>query len=164
MDRSDGMRRAFLILATGAILTPLIGYVGALAFPKLVIVWLYGVWFAGATGGLKAALVGLIVPGLYGLKWGWPVTCVILPLTAFILPRLGALSPFVFLVIGAAAELAVTYLTIVLGLEFVNPTNLHGFLRAGLLAGAVVGLVFGFVLWRIDHLMQPSRLSQRAGP
>jgi hypothetical protein len=152
--------RLFFLVLIGALLTPLAGYIGALAIPNLIPVWLAGlVLMFGTKTGLNAVLILFIFPALYGAKWIWPVTCVIFPLVGLLLRRSTARTPWLFLAIGCVGGAAIVYalvefrLYLPAGLRvgLFNKINLTTFMLAGSVAGAALGALYGYILWRTDR-------------
>jgi len=134
----------------GALLTPFAGYLGALAIPGMALLWAAGIVVA-LFSAPKGALVLLVLPALAGAKFAWPVTCVVLPLTGLLLRRATAWAVPIGLVVGLTAGMLATYLTMISGLMLVNPKDHLSFAIGGGVAGAVLGAIFGFALWRFDH-------------
>ena len=133
-------QRLCVSLLVGAALTPLAGYVGALAMPALVTVWFWSIVFSLLTMNLKLAALLILVPGLEGTKYVWPITCILLPLTVGVQGRARWWTPLVCLLVGVPGVLFVVYLQ--------NRWDLA--LAAGL-AGAILGLTFGYVIWLVDR-------------
>jgi hypothetical protein len=154
--------RIFFSVAVGVSLTFLAGYVGSLAFPGLVVIWFWSVLISIFVGGAKATLALLIVPSMIGAQFAWPVTCILFPLIALVRQPTTISAVFVLSGCGALLGALVTYAKFVTQLiVFVNPQNHFHFVAASALAGAVLGGVFGFCLWRFD-VAYPTRGTEAA--
>jgi hypothetical protein len=132
----------------GAAITPLGGYFAGLATGSAVVIWFGAMLFAFAADGLKGGLTMLALPAVLGASWGWPVTCIIFPLAGMAV-RGNARTPWLFAAIGVICGAATAYAWIALGLKPLQ-TGLEQYLAAGALAGFVLGVIFGFVLRRVD--------------
>jgi hypothetical protein len=156
MTRS--LLRLLFTMLLGAAVTPLAGYIGSLAFPGLIVAWSLSL-LASIFVGLKVTAALLIVPGIFGAQFAWPVTCVLFPLVGIRWRPATASATFVFSAIGALFGGLSTYVRIASGSLFVNPRDQFEFLAASLIAGAVLGGVFGYSLWRFDR-MYPVRSAE----
>jgi hypothetical protein len=156
MTRS--LLRLLFTMLLGAAVTPLAGYIGSMAFPGLIVAWSLSL-LASIFVGLKVTAALLIVPGIFGAQFAWPVTCVLFPLVGIRWRPATASATFVFSAIGALFGGLSTYVRIASGSLFVNPRDQFEFLAASLIAGAVLGGVFGYSLWRFDR-MYPVRSAE----
>jgi hypothetical protein len=139
-ERRMTSQRLCVSLLLGAALTPLAGYVGALAMPALMTLWFWSIVVSLWAMSLKLAAVLFLLPSLEGAKYAWPVTCILLPLTVGMQSRARWWTPLVCLLVGATGGLLVVYLQ--------NRWNLA---PAAGLAGAILGLTFGYVIWLADR-------------
>lgn len=143
--------RILFSVAVGVSLTFLAGYIGSLAFPWLVVIWLWSLLISIFVGGAEAALALLIVPSVIGAQFAWPLTCILFPLISLV-RQLATIST-VFVLSGCGAFLggSITYVRFVTHLIFyVNPQDHLHYVLASAFTGAVLGAVFGFCLWRFD--------------
>jgi hypothetical protein len=154
------LRFLFTVLL-GAAVTPLAGYVGSLAFPGLIVAWSLSL-FASIVVSLKVTAALLIVPGIFGAQFAWPGTCVLFPLVGLRWRPVTASATFAFSAFGALFGGLSTYVRIASGSFFVNPRNQFEFVAASVIAGAVLGGVFGYSLWRFDR-MYPVRRAEAVG-
>ena len=148
---ANSLSRFLFTMLLGAVLTPLAGYVGSLAFPSLIVVWSLSL-FASVFVGLKVTAALLIVPGMFGAQFAWPVTCFLFPLVGLRLRPATPSAPFAFSTFGALFGGLSTYVLIASGSLFVNPRNQVEFVVASVIAGAVLGGIFGYSLWRYDRI------------
>jgi hypothetical protein len=154
--------RIFFSIAVGISLTFLAGYIGSLAFPGLVVIWFWSLFISIFVGGAKATLALLIVPSMIGAQFAWPVTCILLPLIGLVRQPATISTVFVFSSCGLLLGASTTYVRLVTHLIFyVNPQNHLHFVLASAIAGAVLGGVFGFCLWRFD-VAYPTRRAEAA--
>lgn len=153
--------RFLFTMLLGAAVTPLAGYVGSLAFPGLIVAWSLSL-FASIFVGLKVTAALLIVPGIFGAQFAWPVTCVLFPLVGLRWRPVTASATFAFSAFGALLGGLSTYVRIASGSLFVNPRNQFEFVAASVIAGAVLGGVFGYSLWRFDRVY-PVRRAEAVG-
>jgi hypothetical protein len=143
--------RIFFSVAVGVSLTFLAGYIGSLAFPGLVAIWLWSLLTSAFVGGAKATLALLIVPSMTGAQFAWPVTCILFPLIGLVRQPATISTVFVLSGCGTLLGASITYIRFVTHLIFyVNPQDHLHFVLASAIAGAVLGGVFGFCLWRFD--------------
>ena len=141
----------FFSVAVGVPLTFLAGYVGSLTFPGMALIWLWSLLISIFAGGAKAALALLIVPSIFGAQFAWPVTCILLPLIGLVRQPATISTVFVLSGCGVLLGASITYVRFVTHLIFfVNPQDQPHFVAASAIAGAVLGGVFGFCLWRFD--------------
>jgi hypothetical protein len=149
--------RIFFSLAVGVSLTFLAGYVGSLAFPEVVVVWFWSVLISIFVGDAKSTLALLFVPSMIGAQFAWPVTCILFPLIGLVRQPATISTVFVFSGCGALLGASITYVRFVTHLvDFVTSQNHPHFVLASAIAGAVLGGVFGFCLWRFD-VANPTR-------
>jgi hypothetical protein len=145
------MARSHSGVAVGVLLTFLAGYVGSLAFPGVVVIWFWSVLISIFVGGAKATLALLIVPSMIGAQFAWPVTCILLPLIGLVQQPSTISTVFVLSGCGTLLGASISYARFVTQLIiFVNPQDHFHFVVASAIAGAVLGGVFGFCLWRFD--------------
>jgi hypothetical protein len=133
-------QRLCFSLLLGAALTPLAGYLGAMTMPSLVTAWFWSLAVSLSLMSLKLAAVLVLVPGLEGMKYAWPVTCILLPFTVNVQSRARWWTPFVCLLVGATGGLVVVYLQ-----------NRWVLAPAAGFAGATLGIVFGYVIWLFER-------------
>lgn len=143
--------RFIVLLVIGAALAPLSGYFAGLAFGKELVIWFVATLFSVFVGGAKGVLVMLVLPGVLGATWAWPVTCVVFPLMALFV-RGSTHTPWLFAAIGAVAGAATAYAWIASGLQPLQ-ADISGYLIGGAVGCLAVGAIFGFALWRIDVIM-----------
>jgi hypothetical protein len=142
--------RFITLVAIGAVLAPLNGYLVSVVFGREVVIWFFATLFAAFAGGLKGLLVMLALPGVLGASWAWPLTCVVFPLTGLFI-RGSAATPFLFAAIGAVAGTLTAYAWIATGLKPIQ-TGAWYYFVAGAVGGLSTGAIFGFALWRIDAI------------
>jgi hypothetical protein len=93
----------------------------------------------------------LVTPSLYGAQFAWPVTCVLFPLIGLVRQPATMSSVFALGACGALLGALTTYTRFATRLIFfVDERNQLDFVFASAIAGAVLGGVFGFCLWRFD--------------
>lgn len=161
MPKLFPLRRLFFLLLVGAVLTPVAGYLGALAFPDTIPVWLYSHFLIIIAGGsLKNIAALFATPATYGIKLAWPVTCVVLPLAGALLPPPNTWSPIILLVIGSVAGAATPYILAKLQVGLIDSTNVGAYIAAGAIAGAVIGMVFGIIVRGLDLVLQSKPATQ----
>jgi hypothetical protein len=154
--------RIFFSLAVGVSLTFLAGYVGSLAFPEVVVVWFWSVLISIFVGDAKSTLALLFVSSMIGAQFAWPVTCILFPLMSLARQPATISTVFVLSSCGALVGASITYARFVAQLiVFVNPQNHPHFVVASAIAGAVLGGVFGFFIWRFD-VAYPTRGTEAA--
>lgn len=142
------LRLAGLILL-GAVLTPLSGYFGGLILGKEIVILLVATLVGIFIDGSKATLTVLAIPAVFGIQWAWPVTCVVFPLAGLFL-RGSERAPWLFGAIGAAAGAVTACAWIGLGLKPLQG-EFWQYPAAGAIGCGAVGVIFGFVLRRIDR-------------
>ena len=142
--------RFVIYVALGALLLPLAAIVGSLSIRGAPEVWGLALLFTVLSGELKAVFAMIITPVIFAAQYAWPVTCVLFPIVGVMLkPR--AFNIAVFSVLGALAGPASVYATAKLGLSpFLSARGLQDFILTGVVSGAILGLVFGFAVWRIN--------------
>lgn len=81
--------------------------------------------------------------------------CNLFPIVAAVLkPR--AINIALFGVLGAVAGPASVYATTKLGVSpYLSARSLHDFIVAGTVSGAILGIIFGFAIWRIEPKSLP---------
>jgi hypothetical protein len=128
----------------------------------VVLIWFWSVLISIFVGGAKATLALLIVPSMIGAQFAWPMTCILFPLIGLIRQPATISTVFVLSGFGALLGASITYARFVTQLiVFVNPQNHPHFVLASAIAGAVLGGVFGFCLWRFD-VAYPAREPEAA--
>jgi hypothetical protein len=153
--------RIFFSVAVVVSLTFLAGYVGSLAFPGLVVIWVWSVLISIFVGA-KATLALLIVPSMFGAQFAWPVTCILFPLIGLVRQPATMSTVFVLTGCGALLGASITYARFVTQtILFINPQDHLRFVVASAISGAVLGGVFGFCLWRFD-VAHPIRETEAA--
>jgi hypothetical protein len=141
----------FFSVVVGISLTFLAGYVGSFAFPEAVAIWFWSLLISVFAGGAKATAALLIVPSMFGLQFAWPVTCILLPLIGLVRQPATTSSVFVLSGCGALLGALVTRARFAVDLVFiVGLQNQSDFVIASAIAGAALGGMFGFCLWRFD--------------
>jgi hypothetical protein len=142
--------RLFYSAAIGVSLTFLAGYVGSLAFPAAIELWCWSLLISLFVN-IKATAALLVTPSLYGAQFAWPVTCVLFPLIGLVRQPATMSSVFALGACGALLGALTTYIRFASHLiYFVDERNQLDFVFASAIAGAVLGGVFGFCLWRFD--------------
>ena len=127
------------------------GYIAAAVLPKAFAVWVALLFLKGITFQIGAFFVVLAAPAFYGVRWLWPVACVMLPLASIAIRRVGASTPFMLLALGAATGAATLYIGAASGYDSVNTDDAAWFALAGVITGAVSGAVFGLALRRAER-------------
>ena len=145
------LRRLIWLIPLGIVLAAVSGYVGAFVLPQAIAVWVALLFLKAITMQAGAFLVVLAGPALFGLRWCWPVTCVVLPLASLLVRRANASTVFVFLLLGVMAGAATAYLGVANGIDGLNPNDAPWFALAGAVTGAMSGFVVGLVLRRLDR-------------
>jgi hypothetical protein len=156
------MRLGFSIVL-GLLVTPLAGFIGAVMFPGLLIIWLvptvYSLLaiFAGPSPAeaMKTLLAMLSIPALTGAYFAWPVTCIILPVAAALWRPVTAWASLVFLFVGFIAGGLTTYVLVRAPWIKINSNDHANLYLAGVFAGAIYGSLFGRVMWRYDRKREP---------
>jgi hypothetical protein len=145
----------------GAALTPLAGYVGSLAVPGLFVIWSWSL-FVSIFVDIRATAALLIMPGIFGAQFAWPITCVLFPLVGLRWRPLTLSATFGFFALGAPFGGLSTFVWIASGSLLVNPRDQFEFVVGSVIAGAVLGGIFGYSLWRFDR-MYPVRGAETVG-
>ena len=146
---SNPFLRLVCLVLLGAVLTPLSGYFAGIVFGKEIVILFVATLVGIFIDGAKATLTVLAIPAVFGIKWAWPVTCVVLPLAGLFI-RGSERSPWQFGAIGAVAGAVTACAWIGLGLKPLQ-TEFWQYPAAGAVGCGCVGLIFGFVLRRIDR-------------
>ena len=160
-DMAISLLRFSFTMLLGAALTPLAGYIGSLAFPGLIVIWSWSL-FASIFVDLKATAALLIVPSIFGAQFAWPITCVLFPLMGLRWRPFTVSATFGFSAMGALFGGLSTYVRTASGSLLVNPRDQFEFVVGSVIAGAVLGGIFGYSLWRFDR-MYPVRRAEAAG-
>lgn len=151
-------RRLGYSIGVGFILTPLAGFIGAVMFPALLIIWLSALVYSivGVFTGpapltaFNAVLLMLSVPAVAGAYFIWPVTCIVLPLAAALWRPTTAWASLVFCFVGILAGGLAVYMIVEMRLTKIQSDHVSYYL-AGMIAGAVCGSLFGRAMWRYDQ-------------
>jgi hypothetical protein len=139
--------RTVFIIVLGVLITPLAGYIGALTSPIASLIWFVVTLFAFASA-FKVGIAALVAPAFVGAAYAWPVICVLFPALALILRRTNGWTPFIFLAAGAVGgTIRMVEVGYSRGPQFGPVPNE---IAAGAVAGALLGCLYGFVLWRFD--------------
>ena len=134
-------RRVRTILLLAVSTTLLAGYVGLVFLPSAFVLWL---------GAVFLLPIVAVAPVLVGAQIAWPVTCVALPLTAMVVRPATAWAPLFFSIVGAGSGL-ISAKTSVPGAGYGSSGDL---LWTCALSGALLGVLFGYAMWRFDVLSQ----------
>lgn len=145
------LARLLWLFVLGLLLAPVAGYAGALVFFPVVVWWLMQLLLLFTGAGIPSDLIGhFFLPGVYGIKWAWPTTCIVFPILGAYWSRLNMLAPLAFAIFGFICGLITT-----LAVARIDPQGIAAFgetyfLIAASGAGVMVGAAFGFALWRIN--------------
>jgi hypothetical protein len=142
------LRRLLWIVPLGIFLAALSGYVGAIILPQAIAVWVSLLFLKAITMQTGAFFVVLAGPALFGLRWCWPVACVVLPLATLFIGRGTAGASAMLVALGIAAGAAVAYAGVALGVDGLDPKDAPWFALAGAVTGAMSGCVFALALQR----------------
>jgi hypothetical protein len=145
----------------GGAVTLLAGYVGSFAFPAAIEIWVWGLFISVFVGGIKATTALLVMPGIFGAQFAWPVTCIFLPSIGVFRRPATMSSVFVFSGCGAVLGSLTTYVRFAARLLYVHPSNQIRFIIASAIAGVILGGIFGFCLWRFD-VIYPEATKERS--
>lgn len=149
--RRSRARRLLWLVPLGLLLAAISGYIGAAFLPQAYAVWFTLLFLKGITFQIGAFLAVLAGPAIYGMRWMWPVTCVVLPLASIAIRRPEASTPFMLLALGAVTGAATLYIGAASGYDSFNVDDALSFALAGAIAGAVSGAVFGLALRRAER-------------
>ncbi|TCU71272.1 hypothetical protein EDE08_106269 [Bradyrhizobium sp. R2.2-H] len=134
-------RRLWIILLLMIGMTLSAGYVGLIFLPSLLYVWLVAAL-------AFASPVVVVAPVLVGAQIAWPATCVALPVAAMVIRPARAWAPALLSVIGAGSGL----ISAKLSGRTVGYGTTEDLLWACVFSGALLGALFGYVMWRLDRL------------
>jgi putative flippase GtrA len=142
-------RRGSFTILLGIALTPLAGFLG------VVVSALSPLWLFGLGLGLLAAPVFLavsLVTVFKGALYAWPLTCMILPLTAVFVRPVTHISFLVFALVGLiGGPLSFTFMSSMSDAAM-HPDSFRSLAAASAFAGVILGTIFGFIVWRYDRL------------
>jgi hypothetical protein len=155
--------RFLWLFLLGALLTPVAGYIGVFLFGWIVLFWLIQLVLFLVGAGVPPQFVDhFFWPALYGIKWAWPTTCVLFPVAGAYWSQSNMLTPLVFSIFGLICGLATISIVAVIDPQSIAPAEKVYFITGGSFAGAIIGALFGFALWRIDSISK-RRLRTSAG-
>lgn len=147
MSNGRFLRSLFL----GIFITPLAGYLGVLTMPAVALAWLFSLVVLLISGALKAAIVQLAMPALEGAWYAWPVTVFLLPIATLIFRSANSWLMVLYAGLGATGGIASVYLLSLTQGSLISSASRSGLVVAGGFSGAVLGLLFGYMIWRLDR-------------
>lgn len=140
------MSRIRFSILLGLCLTPVACYFGFATMPSAVTLWLWSMVIA-----LPLAPLLLLSPILAGGLYALPVTGMVFPLLSAVYISHRWWVPFVYMIAGLiAGPLSVVVISSSAG-AMVSAASKSDLITAGLFAGAMTGLIFGYFIWRHDR-------------